>query len=247
MENKRSQIDDHQVIDSRHLDCEKPYSAFTLLEVLLVMVVIVIVSSIAILNMRHAFANTRLQKGAESIRAEFARARIKAIKSGQTQVFRHLVGDNGYVTTPHSTIEDLVESDSRYVDAASLGWDTEGGSTADANAGLLNGMGGKIERLPDGVYFMGSDVSMDARAESRLSNYPELNATASGGAAVGTGGGGWGVPVFFFPDGSTTTARMVLANQKGFALSVELRGLTGIARVGTMRSSNEIVPLGVSQ
>ena len=249
METQRQQkIDIRRVTHSCRAKCEQPHLAFTLLEVLLVMVVIVIVASIAIVNMRHAFANTRLQKGAESIRAEFARARIKAIKSGQTQVFRHLVGDNGYLTSPHTTTEDLLESDARYVDAASLGFDTEEGSAADANAGLLNGMGGNIEQLPDGVYFMGSDVAMDARAESRLSNYPELNATAGGGMAAGSGGGtGWGVPVFFFPDGSTTTARMVLANKKGFALSVELRGLTGIARIGAMRSANEIAPLGVVQ
>ena len=215
---------------------------FTLLEVLLVMIVIVIVSSIAIVNMRHAFANTRLQKGAQSIRAEFAKARIKAIKSGQTQVFRHMVGDNGFVTSPQTTTEDLLESDAQYVDAASMGLDTEEGSTVDQNAGLLSGMGGKVERLPEGVYFMGSDVAMDARAESRLSNYPELNSSAAGG-----GGTGWGVPVFFFPDGSTTTARMVLANKKGFALAVELRGLTGIARIGTLRPANEINPLGAVQ
>ena len=212
-------------------------TAFTLLEILLVMVVIVIVSTIAIVNLRHAFANTRLKKGAESVRAEFARARIKAIKSGQTQVFRHLVGDNGYITSPHSSTEDLLESDARFIDAASLGLDIEEGNAAEQNVGGF-GAANDTEQLPEGVYFMGSDVSMDARAESQLSNYPDL---AGSDAA-----GGWGVPVFFFPDGSTTTARMVLANKKGFAVSVELRGLTGIARIGTMRAASEITALGTA-
>ena len=218
-------------------------SAFTLLEILLVMVVIVIVSSIAIVNLRHAFANTRLKKGAESIRTEFARARIKAIKSGQTQIFRHAVGDNGYVTTAQTSAEDLLESDARFIDAASIGIDTEEGNLADRNVGGL-GLTDDTKRLPEGVYFMGSDVSMDARAESKLSNYPELAGTSvSGGEAVA---GGWGVPVFFFPDGSTTTARMVLANKKGFAVSVELRGLTGIAKIGAMRPASEITALGTA-
>ncbi len=228
---------------------ERSRSAFTLLELLLVMVVIVLVSTIALVNMRHAFAHTRLKKGAQSIRTEFARARIKAIKSGQAQVFRHLVGDNGYVTSSQASAEDLLESDARFIDAAALGIDVEEGSAADRNVGGL-GLTNDIERLPEDVYFMGSDVSMDARAESRLSNFPEIGASNSSSDASGGQEGvaaGWGVPVFFFPDGSSTTARMVLANKKGYALSVELRGLTGVARVGTMRPASEITALGVSQ
>jgi prepilin-type N-terminal cleavage/methylation domain-containing protein len=211
--------------------------AMTLLEVLLVMVVLVIIGSIAIINTRSAFANTRLKKGAEAVRAEFARARIRAIKSGQTQVFRHLLSSDGYVTTPQMSPDDLLESDSRHI-ASSF-------AVNDESIGGL-GITNEVSRLPEDVYFMGSDVAMDARAESRMSKY-EQTPTAGGSGGGQATAGGWGMPVFFFPDGSTTTARMVLANQQGYSVSIELRGLTGISRIGSLRLANEVSALGVSQ
>lgn len=210
--------------------------AITLLEVLLVMVVLVIIASVAIINTRSAFANSRLKKGAESIRAEFTRARIKAIKSGQTQVFRHLLSSDGYITTPQMSPDDLLESDNRHI-ASSFGID----EVSIGGLGITN----ELSRLPEDVYFMGSDVAMDARAESRMSKYEQV--PTAGGSDTGQAVGGWGMPVFFFPDGSTTTSRMVLANEKGYSVSVELRGLTGVARIGSLRLANEVTALGVAQ
>ena len=42
----------------------------------------------------------------------------------------------------------------------------------------------------------------------------------------------WGMPIFFFPDGTTSTATLTVANDRQQAIEITLRGLTGLARVG---------------
>ena len=51
----------------------------------------------------------------------------------------------------------------------------------------------------------------------------------------------------FFPDGTSSTARIVLANTNNAAINIELRGLTGITRVGSLVPVNQVAPIGVTQ
>lgn len=208
----------------------KNRSAITLLEILLVIVLIVVIVSMAVPNMKSAFANTRLKKGADMVRAEFARARVKAIKTGQTQVFRHVLANNSFLTTAQVSPEDLLETDD-----FSILDSYDNGAEMVAGVGLTD----NVSQLPEGVYFMGSNVSIDERAESRMAKYEQEGGNASSG--------GWGTPIYFFPDGSTSTSRLIVANQKGYAVSVELRGLTGITRIGSMRLASEMPLLEASQ
>ena len=122
-------------------------NGLTLLELILVLVIIVVIASLAVINFRNPFANATLRKSADSIRAELARARNKAIRSGQTQIFRHLVGSDGYLTTAQVSPEDFLESDEQTV----LG--------SDFNSVGLGGLGisNELHRLPKQVYFIGAD------------------------------------------------------------------------------------------
>ncbi len=76
-------------------------------------------------------------------------------------------------------------------------------------------------RLPEGVCFVVGATAADTRAEltaatSQSTVDAELLQTD---------------PIFFYPDGTTSTSRLRLENEFGRAIELSLRGLTGVASV----------------
>lgn len=69
--------------------------------------------------------------------------------------------------------------------------------------------------LPRDVRFVAGETGQDNRSESAKQN-------ADGGEGMEA--------ILFYPDGTSQDARLVLQNTRGALISVELRGLTGIAR-----------------
>lgn len=59
--------------------------------------------------------------------------------------------------------------------------------------------------------------------------------------AMGTGGGGgeWSKPILFYPDGVSSDAWLVVADEHETAIRVELRGLTGLAILGDLSTPEE--------
>jgi hypothetical protein len=47
-------------------------------------------------------------------------------------------------------------------------------------------------------------------------------------------------PVFFYPDGTTSTARLVRGNQRGRCVTVTMRGLTGVVQVSELHTQEEV-------
>ena len=70
--------------------------ALTVLEVLLTLCLLVVLASLAIPAVSRPLAGYRLRKAAEQIRVEWGRARVDAMYSGITHVFRSCAGDNRY-------------------------------------------------------------------------------------------------------------------------------------------------------
>jgi len=85
--------------------------------------------------------------------------------------------------------------------------------------------------LPEGVLFMPSEVETDVRSY-------EIQQQLQG---QGTAGALEAPPVLFYPDGTTSDARVILTNesQRLFVL-VTLRSLTGITTVSKLLSSDEL-------
>ncbi|MEZ6118958.1 MAG: prepilin-type N-terminal cleavage/methylation domain-containing protein [Pirellulaceae bacterium] len=218
----------------------RKHRGLTLMEVLLVLALLVIIAAVAAPRFNSTFSQQRLKKGADMVRAELARARVRAMKSGQTQVFRHLLSSDGFITMTQTSPEDFVEVESMF--ASDVGVTTN-----------MVGVGGlgvttEMERLPKGVRFFGADVAVDERTAVQLTAYQQ----SGGGANVPVAGqattaASWGMPVFFYPDGTTSSARIVLANQEQSAIAIELRGLTGVTRVSPVETTNGIVPVERTQ
>jgi prepilin-type N-terminal cleavage/methylation domain-containing protein len=77
--------------------------------------------------------------------------------------------------------------------------------------------------LPDGIRFL-ADVSPEAdeSADAAPQNGPPSDET----------GDGWSDPIYFYPDGTASDARFIVAGERGFAMRVKLRGITGSVDVG---------------
>jgi len=78
-------------------------SAFTLLELLLVLAVVVLMLSIAYPALSGYIADARLQAGADHLRTRFAEARFQASENNQPYLFAVKPGESGYRLAPDTT------------------------------------------------------------------------------------------------------------------------------------------------
>jgi hypothetical protein len=109
----------------------------------------------------------------------------------------------------------------------------EAGSVSDFGipqepAVVAQGVGEK--GLPEGVVFDANQIFQEARglyvgAESL---------TAQAGEAA------WSDPIYFYPDGTTTTARVLLRNEHDYYIVLDLRGLTGVTTVSDVMTADEL-------
>lgn len=180
--------------DGRDPRCRQ---ALTLLEVLLVLSLLVILALVAWPALDRPMATHRLRQAAETVRTELARARNRAIATGETVRF---------LCTPGTNRCWIARGD----DAESLPSELSG-TVADSVVAPQDPstVPGQAISLPEGTTFLTIETD---------------------GASDGTGDGAGGI--LFFPDGSSSTARVVLRNQHSRCIEVTLRGLTGLATVG---------------
>jgi hypothetical protein len=102
--------------------------------------------------------------------------------------------------------------------------------------------------LPKDILFVGTDVQLDQRTLTQLSTLPaepvpDFSVLDQDEGQLPTETI-WGTPVFFFPDGTTSTVRLVLANERQRTVDVWLRGLTGTVRVGRLQTLDTLLPTG---
>ena len=184
--------------------------AFTLMEMLLVLAIMVIVASMTLPALRGPMENQRLRKAGDLIRAEWAKARVRAMKTGRIHVFRYQTDGESYGVEPWYAADD------------------DQTSTNDSNR-QSGGVAALQETLPlpDNISFAGGDTTSDSR-----SLHIEQNMGGAGGAAAR--------PILFYPDGTSSTARVLLTNRRQTFVMVNLRGLTGIAQVSDLLSASEV-------
>lgn len=76
--------------------------------------------------------------------------------------------------------------------------------------------------LPKGITFAAGVVPVDARAAEALSS-------ENGGSSIR--------PILFYPDGTAQDAKVVLQNDRGNFVQIELRGLTGLSSAIRLQES----------
>ena len=197
----------------------------TLMEMMLVLAVLVAVAAMAMPALQGPMDDQRLRKSADLVRSQWAQARVVAMKTGRMYVFRYEVGGELYTIQPWQGQTDAVEA-SGDLTTNPLTEDTLsqlGAKNADNPLGITG------VKLPPGIKFFSGETTSDSRS---------LEVTASATAANADNGSSQ--PIIFYPDGSTTDARLVLTNER-FFVQLYLRGLTGLSRGSELLAASELV------
>ncbi len=203
-----------------------PAAGLTLLEMILTMALLIMVGALALPAFRGSFDNQRLRKGGEQLRVEFARARMQAMKSGRILMLRYEIGGNQCILEPFFSEQDYVEGNltSSDLTAAQAGSSSRSNTMAIPPSRLT---------LPERVRFAGGRTNMDlrdAQIQQQVSGSP-LNTAEQP------------PPVIFYPDGTTSSAEVVLGNEVGFYVVVRLRSLTGMSKVSDLLNAQQIQQL----
>ena len=198
----------------------------TLLEILLVLSLLVVIAGLVMPFVGGTLSNHRLRKSADMIRAEWAKARAKAMQTGRTYVFRYEPDADHYLVEPWYSDEDLLESSEV---GLSSGLNPAAAPTSSfALSDTLDPS--KTRHLPDDVTFVASETPDEARdqivtqsAMGQQNQDPTLAA-----------------PIFFYPDGTSSTARLLVMNKQPRYILLTLRGLTGVVYVSAPMSEEQV-------
>ena len=199
-------------------------NAFTLFEVILVLIILVVLGAIAFPTLDSMIYGRRLLQSTERLQNELHEARVEAMRTGQVQVFRATINGNSYSIGPWlSGNEDSDASAGATV--MNAGGLVKTDRVAGGAVGLSSGqLGGDAKQLAGDVQFLGIETLVDARNALELQKTGEAPPIGGVGTAVS---GGISSPLLIYPDGSSTTAQIVLADSRGRRMALQLRGVTG--------------------
>lgn len=190
---------------------------FTLMELMLVLTIIVVIGSIAVPSMERVMERQKIRGAADELRLAWDTARIKAMRSGQAQVFQCEIGSNSFSIQPlilHDDMNNIGEG----ATMISGGVETETTSTAFGMATTAADTSKEDEKeLDESIEFVSCLVATDLRSlsvaqsgENATVNLQSVNQS-----------------VIFYPDGSTSTAEVKIKNERGEMTGVQIRGITG--------------------
>ena len=226
--------------------------AFTLNELLLVLALVVAMAGLIVPTLG-VFDDEYLRQAADQVRGDWTAARVEAMTSGLTQVFRYELETGEYVIQPWEGDDALLEASPG---ASSRGGISSGTFGTPANGGTLgnptgmsiganspyaapagSGGGGMYggaavvhqKALPEQIMFASCQVGLDVRAVQ---------------VADAVGSSHLAPPILFYPDGTTSDAVLTLANEEGDSIRLLLRGLTGIVQVSEIEYQQGLVPTG---
>lgn len=179
----------------------------SLLELLLVLGVLLVFAMMAAPTLRRPLEAQKLRKSAELVQAQWSKARIRAMRAGQTFVFQYQPESGRFRVQPWYTEDLLLEAGGELNPL-----DPAGGAMA------------VLDELPEGIEFLTSITLSESRSLAIEEELSQASRSASADAS-------WSAPVLFYPDGTASTAELILTNEYGDYVTLRLRGLTGVARV----------------
>lgn len=208
---------------------------YTLIEMLIVCAVLAAIAGMSWPAMRGVLSKGRLRKGADDIETTIRKARTRAIRDGETVVFRYEPGGRRY----------RVESWE-----AMARWGDRGlaGQKLLATDGPRDGFPVEhepgTEELPAGVRFLSNGFASDGFSSGGFASEGD----ASGGLAFDgmqlspepapgersqepsdlLAESNWSEPIIFQANGRSENAAIRLIDDRRFVVDVSLRGLTGV-------------------
>jgi prepilin-type N-terminal cleavage/methylation domain-containing protein len=194
-------------------------AAFTLLELLLVLSILAVLGSIAIPQIAWMLGDRRIVRGANVIREELMLARIDAMREGRILMFEANVDEGSCRIRPYFSLADSVNAVDQTGTQSSL---LTGADQGQVTAVVVDESQTREIELPEDVTVKSVAVASAARAmqieQATLANQAQ----------------GFSQPVLFYPDGTTSTAAIVLMHPTHGQISIKLRGITGEVRIGEL-------------
>lgn len=211
-------------------------SAFTLFELLLVLALMVALAGIAIPTFESMIGSRRLGQSIDKLQNEIMAGRVTAMRTGQAQVIRMTLQGQDYSIAPW-----LGGSEAQ--DASAGATVMQSGQIiqtqpASGGAVLASDASGSTKQLSEGVQFSAVETLVDSRnalAIQQAGGTVPTNVGSSQGD-----GSGLSSPLLLYPDGSCTTAQIILVDSKGRRMAIQLRGVTG--QLKTLRLASIATP-----
>ena len=191
-------------------------SGVTLLELLIALTIIVLLASLAVPAVDRAWERYRVKLAGDQLRAAFGHAHYEAMRTGQIQVVRMELGGSSYHLQPWMAGDEVIN-----VSAEEAYEQTTPQYQMEPVA---------EKKLPEDVTFASAQARFDTRA---LEIEEEANQQQTALTQ-------WSQPLLFYPDGTSSQARITLANPRGEAVQVTLRKLTGMATVSELTTLEAI-------
>ncbi|HBJ37719.1 MAG TPA: hypothetical protein DDZ51_23780 [Planctomycetaceae bacterium] len=191
---------------------ERP-GGFTIVELLLALAILVTLAAMVVPSFTGLLADRRVLRAGDQMRVEFMQARLAAMRSGRTYMVQLSTETHQLRIRPWVDANDMTEA-----------LDQTGGSSALLTGG--NAMAGAMQEvdvvaearevdLPQGVTITSLNVQSSQRS-FMIESQVQAEATV-----------GWGQPILFYPDGTTSTAAVTITSEGVGQVIVLLRGLTG--------------------
>ena len=211
-------------------------SAFTLFELLLVLALMVALAGIAIPTFDSMIGSRRLGQSIDKLQNEIMAGRVTAMRTGQAQVIRMTLQGQDYSIAPW-----LGGSEAQ--DASAGATVIQSGQiiqTQPASGGsmLASEGSGSTKQLSEGVLFSTVETLVDSRNALAIQQAGGTVPTDTGSSQGD--GSGLSSPLLLYPDGSCTTAQIILADSKGRRMAIQLRGVTG--QLKTLRLASIATP-----
>lgn len=193
--------------------------AISLIEILTVLLIIVVAGAMVAPNVQNMLRRQRLKSAAESMRIEWSRAHIKAMKTGRILVFRYELNGSQYSLQPWAAGDEATEGESEAVSGF--------GTTVEMPDVTV-----ETKKLEEGITFAAGEAKFEQRSYE-IENFLQNGATAEGGQ--------WSRPILFYPDGSATDAFVIVSDAKQDAYRVNLRGLTGTTQLSEEQKLDDLL------
>lgn len=200
--------------------------AFTLLELLLVLALLVVMAGLTMPIFEGSFASLRLRRATDQVLAVWVRVRTASIESGRPHQFRFRADSGDYLVEPWPQDEEF-----------SVTLATDSNSTQKGLQETRREDGALLirDRLPEGIVLKKGMRTIRGSVQGKPSTR-EVKSLTAGDSAAGPYGVGWSAPILFYPDGTALDVSLLLSNGQRQYQRATLRGLTGTGH------SSKIIP-----
>jgi type II secretion system protein H len=206
---------------------------FTLLELMIVLVLLVMLMAIAWPSLRKPLQRSSTQQAARQLYEDLAAARLSAIETGTTMSLRYEPGGYRYWIGPAEMARDDEATSSSDVELSTASSDSDEREDSFRRLRQVEG------ELADGVVFadpaaIDNEIPVDSTLSDMLADEMAETEEVEPLIQDELGEVVWSAPIFIYPTGRAENAELRLLDPQGYSLTVSVRGLTGAVTIGPL-------------